>query len=148
MRKFLILSLLVLCMGAGASAKSLVLLLSDGTEVYYLLGGEADPVMKIVDGEVCVNADKYAFSGIQKFYISQTDDPSGIPGVEAGGAEMRDGVLYVRGKGAVRVFTADGRAVGAGVSADGGVTSVDMNALPQGVYVLSVNGKSMKFLKR
>ena len=60
------------------SAKSLVLTLKNGTLVYYLLGGEANPMMRFVDGDIVVNTDKYEFGNIKNFYISATDDPSGI----------------------------------------------------------------------
>jgi hypothetical protein len=43
-----------------------------------MLGGTKNPMMRFVDGKVCVNSDEYAFSNIKNFYISETDDPSGI----------------------------------------------------------------------
>lgn len=151
MKKFLLLSLLSLCLSATASAKSLVLLLEDGTKVYYLLGGDTNPLMKVVDGEVYVNADKYAFSGINKFYISTEDDPNGIGGVEAEGKSvapvMQDGVLYVNTTGAVSVYTLDGRATGAEVSSVNGGVAVNVDALPKGVYILKVGKNSVKFMK-
>ena len=49
------------------SAKSLVLTLKNGTLVYYLLGGEANPMMRLTDGDIVVNTDKYEFGNIQNF---------------------------------------------------------------------------------
>ena len=43
-----------------ATAKSVVFTLSNGTKIYYLLGGETNPVMRFVDGKITVNADSYA----------------------------------------------------------------------------------------
>ena len=76
MKKLTILCLLCLA-SMGAMAKSLVLTLSDGTLVYYLLGGETDPRMRFVEGKIEVNTDVYQISGIKNFYISNEDDPVG-----------------------------------------------------------------------
>ena len=67
MKKLTILCLLCLA-SMGAMAKSLVLTLSDGTLVYYLLGGETDPRMRFVEGKIEVNTDVYEISGIKNFY--------------------------------------------------------------------------------
>ena len=62
--------LMSVCM---ASAKSVVFTLSNNTKVYYLLGGEKNPVMKFVDGKLVVNTDTYEFSKIKNFVISEED---------------------------------------------------------------------------
>ena len=148
MKKFLALSLL-LCLATVASAKSLVLLLEDGTEVYYLLAGETDPVMTWADSAAIVNGDSYSISGITKFYISDTDDPSAVETVEAEDeAIFKAGVMYVKGDHEITVCTLDGRAVEASVSSDGSVTAVNTNALPAGTYVISFGNGALKFLKR
>ena len=148
MKQFLFLSLL-LCLATAANAKSLVLLLEDGTEVYYLLAGETDPVMTWADDEAIVDGDSYSISGITKFYISDTDDPSAVEAVEAEGeATFKAGVMYVKGDHEVAICTLDGRVVEASVSSDGSVTSVNTNALPAGTYVISFGTGALKFLKR
>ncbi len=149
MKKTVLLALLALCIASVANAKSLVLQLTDSTKIYYLLGGETNPVLKMVDGEVYVNADQYAFSNVDKFYVSQTDDPntaiSGVPGGKS--HTMANGILYVQGTGNVRLYAADGRLLSVPVTTADGITAVDANQLPSGTYVLTVNGKSVKFLK-
>jgi len=74
----------LLCMGLGlmavlaVEAKSLVITLSDGTLVYYLLSNDKSPVMRMVPGGFTVNSDTYQFSEVKNFYISQTDDPNPV----------------------------------------------------------------------
>jgi hypothetical protein len=148
--------LLSLAMGfalsvGNLSAKSLVLTLSDGTLVYYLLGGTVSPMMKFIDGGFTVNADAYEFSGIKNFYISSTDDPTGVTSVAAvGGKPVFDGsLLRVATAGTeVAVYTADGKRVAAPVSRAGDFTTVDMSGLGRGVYLVRIGGASMKVLKK
>jgi len=143
--------LILLALMAGTlslSAKSLVLLMTDGTKIYYLLGGEVNPKMTMNDGEVTVNTDKYVFSNIERFYISDTDDPLlAIDDARAEGS-WKDGVFYVKTASAVQVYTVDGRLVDASVAPQGALKAVDTSRLPAGTYVLRVGDKSMKFMKR
>lgn len=124
-------------------AKSLVITLADGTEVYYLLGGDVNPVMKFKDGKVTVNADAYEISDIKKFVISQTDDPSGIK------AET----FYVKGKQDIEVFSLDGKKVDTIKSTslqskEDAISSLSLTTLPKGVYVLKIGSATMKVLKK
>ncbi len=139
MKKTLLIALMA-CSCMMASAKSLVLKMTDGTEVYYLLGGETTPVMKIVEGQVVVNADTYEFSGIDRFYISATDNPVGIKDMS--------GTLYTKAGGTLHIYTLDGKQVQAPTSNVDGIEAVDTNQLPAGAYIINVNGKSIKFLKK
>lgn len=151
MKKMLSLALAAaLAMAAlSAQAKSLVLVLSDSTEVYYLLAGDVDPRMTWADGTVTVNSDDYALSDFVKFFISDTDDPSGIQDIAAADQPtFSAGVMRVKGTPEVRVFTMDGRAVQAQASSDGNVTTLDTNALPAGAYVVTFGKGSLKFHKK
>jgi len=134
----------------SASAKSLVLEMADGTKIYYLLGGEVNPKMTINDGEVYVNMDKYMFANIAKFYISDTDDPAlAIDDVQSDASlTFKDGKIFMQTAGPVRIYTADGRLVDTKVTTMGTLQTVDANSLETGTYILRVNGKSVKFMKK
>ena len=56
----------------------MVITLSDGTLVYYLLSSGKSPVMRMVPGGFMVNDDSYRYADVQNFYISQTDDPNPV----------------------------------------------------------------------
>ncbi|MDO4822587.1 MAG: T9SS type A sorting domain-containing protein [Bacteroidales bacterium] len=142
MKKLLFIIVLMVA-AVTVQAKSLVITLADGTEVYYLLGGDVNPVMKFKDGKVTVNADAYEISDIKKFVISQTDDPSGIK------AET----FYVKGKQDIEVFSLDGKKVDTIKSTslqskEDAISSLSLTTLPKGVYVLKIGSATMKVLKK
>lgn len=142
MKKLLFIIVLMVA-AVTVQAKSLVITLADGTEVYYLLGGDVNPVMKFKDGKVTVNADAYEISDIKKFVISQTDDPSGIK------AET----FYVKGKQDIEVFSLDGKKVDTIKSTslqskEDAISSLSLTILPKGVYVLKIGSATMKVLKK
>lgn len=146
MKKLLFIIVLMVA-AVTVQAKSLVITLADGTEVYYLLGGDVNPVMKFKDGKVTVNADAYEISDIKKFVISQTDDPSGIK------AET----FYVKGKQKgkqdIEVFSLDGKKVDTIKSTslqskEDAISSLSLTTLPKGVYVLKIGSATMKVLKK
>ena len=128
------LSVLTLC----ASARSLLITLQDGTEVYYLLGGDTNPVMRFVGKKLIVNADNYEFSNIAKFVISQTDDPNAI----------ETQTLSVKGNKAVSVYTLDGKQVKVDVDAKDGFSAIRTSALPKGIYIVRIGNQSMKVVKQ
>ena len=133
------------------SAKSLVLTLKNGTLVYYLLGGDTNPVMRFTDEGMTVNADKYEFSGIRNFYISDTDDPNGISHTTQGAeASYKNNMLTLSSKEtkAIRIYSADGSEISAPVQQKGNATQIDLNALPQGTYIISDGTTSFKVLKK
>lgn len=149
MKKTFCLAALLFAVAFSARAKSLVLVLGDSTEVYYLLAGEVDPKMTWADGNVTVDGDTYALSDFVKFYISDTDDPTGVQAVATGDEPtFSAGVMRVTGEREVRVHTLDGRAVEAQATTDGLTTTLDTNALPAGVYVVTFGSGSLKFHKK
>ena len=138
---------LTICPVVSMQAKSIVFVLSDGTEVYYLV--DKSPVMKWNDGKVTVETDVYTVEGISHFYLSETDDPDAIEDVVAKeGIQMDGSNIVVKTSHKVSVCTADGKTIDARQSTSGGYVSVDVSALPQGIYVVNTGNQSMKFLKR
>lgn len=133
-----------------AHAKSLVLLLSDSTEVYYLLAGDVDPKMTWADGIVTINDDTYELSGFLKFYISDTDDPTAVRTVQSDSEQplLNAGQMCVAGQVDIRVYTTDGRRVDAPSAWDGTTTTLDTRALPAGTYVITFGTGTLKYRKQ
>lgn len=133
------------------SAKSLVLTLKNGSLVYYLLGEESNPMMRFVDGGIAVNTDKYEFANIRNFYISATDDPSGIKQVMKGDVQYTHNMVVVDTENSLlptAVYTCDGHKIDTPIQQANGKTLVDLNPLPQGSYVVTIGESSLKILKK
>lgn len=134
------------------SAKSLVLTLADGSEVYYLLGGETNPMMKFIDGAVYINADEYSFSGIEKFCISQTDDPNGIEATasEKNGISIQKGAIYMKTAAkaeGISIYAANGSKIDAKIEKSGDIVTVSTVSIPKGIYIIKAGDSSVKFIK-
>lgn len=121
-----------------ASARSILFTLQDGTEVYYLLGGETNPVMKFIDKQLTVNADNYEFSNIARFIISQTDDPNAI----------EPQTISVKTNNNISVFTLDGKQVKVDTTTQGGFNAIRTSNLPKGIYIVKIGNQSMKVVKQ
>lgn len=149
MKKIIALFILALSM-MQVSAKSVVFTLSNGTLVYYLLGGDTNPVMKFVDGKVVVNADTYEISGIKNFYISETDDPTMISTVTARNTVSYNGNTFVvKGKTSqVKVFSVNGTEAETPVTENDDNTYINMGSLQKGTYVVKVGETSFKVMKK
>lgn len=151
MKKLLLVLSLLLLTSVRMDAKSVVFTLTDGTLVYYLLGGDTDPMLRFSDGIVTVEADSYALSNIKNFYISETDDPNAIERVlDSRNMSYSGGTLVFRAatQQAVKVYAADGREVEALVSRSGDLTTVCLSALPAGTYIVRAGQSSVKVLKK
>lgn len=133
------------------SAKSLVLTLENGTRVYYLLGGNTNPMIRFVDGKIKVDTDIYEFSGIKNFYISATDDPNGIEHtINSTMAEYNDNmVIFDTDKPLmVKVYSSGGNEMNVYPRWVGDKTVVDLSPLPQGAYIITAGETSLKILKK
>lgn len=129
----------------------MVFTLSDGTLVYYLVGGDTNPMVRLADGSVTVNTDKYELSRIKNFYVSEEDDPNGVESVlAAAGVTYGDNTLVIRSaaSGPVKVYTAGGTEVQADIQAVDDVVTVNLGSLPKGVYVVYTGGASFKVYKK
>lgn len=150
MKKISLLIAFVLFASVGAMAKSVVFTLSNGTLVYYLLGGDTNPMMRFIDGKIVVNADEYELTDIKNFYISATDDPNGI---EETLAEQKisfssNRFMVKAASGKVEVHAISGAKVDAPVVNTNGYVSVDLSGLSNGAYVISVDNSSFKVMKK
>lgn len=141
--------MVLLASACMVSARSLVLTLSNNTKVYYLLGGEVNPVMRFVDGKMTVNTDTYAFSNIKNFFISEEDDPTAIEEVKPVASRFDGNTLVVEGEAkAVKVYGTDGKRVDAPVVQLDGHVSVDMSGLRKGTYIINIGKDSVKVQKK
>lgn len=144
--------LLSLCLlSLGMQAKSLVLTLSDGTKMYYQLGGETNPVMRFVEGGMTVDTDSYQLSDIKNFSISDEDAPTGIaeqPATLHPHFVANTLVINAADAPQVKVHALAGNEVQADVKKSGDVISINLNALPRGTYIVSTGKASVKVMKK
>ena len=150
MKKFTF-SLLVLMASMGASAKSVVFTLTDDTKVYYLLSSAANPMLRFKDGKMTVEDEVYEFSMVKNFYISDEDDPNAIEQVlSKQNMTFKSNTVLIRSDvvKTLKVYTLDGVEVKVQVQKTDDVTSVDLNGLEKGVYLISTGNTSMKVWKK
>lgn len=151
MKKLSLLFTFLLIATVGAMAKSVVFTLSNGTKVYYLLGGETNPMLRFVDGKVTVDADAYSISDIKNFYISDEDDPNAIEDVQAGqGISYSANMIVAHASDVttVKVYTIGGAEVKADVQKSDDMVTVNLNGLAKGAYIVSLGKTSLKVLKK
>lgn len=148
MKKTLLLAI-ALMMAMSMSAKSLVLTLADGTDVYFLLGGEKDPVMKVTNETVTVDTQSFTFTDVVKFRISQTDDPNAIRELTSGSTRFDGNTLFVSSSDKqIQLYTVDGKKVDVKGSQTDGMTMIPVDNLSSGIYLLRVGNQTMKFIKK
>ena len=152
MNKRIVIAMTCLLFSIGISfGKSLVLTLANKTLVYYMLGGDKNPMMRFADGKVCVDSDEYSFSNIKNFYISETDDPNGIEHLlKEQQITYKAGTLIVHTDSpeSISVYTVNGMKISVPVELAGNVVAVSMTQLPNGVYVVRVGESSFKVFKQ
>lgn len=149
--KKLTFSLLMLVASIGATAKSLVFTLNDGTKVYYQLSSEVNPIMRFKEGKLLVNDDVYEFDGIKNFYLSDEDAPNAIENVQSRpNVTFKANTVLIPADAVkvLKVFTVDGVEVKTVIQNEGDVFSVDLNGLAKGVYVISTGKSSLKVIKK
>ena len=142
---------MLLIASIGASAKSVVFTLNDGTKVYYLLSAEVSPMLRFKDGKMVVNEDTYEFTDIKNFYISEEDDPNAIEKVLAKHNVTFEANTVVINSDSVKitkVYTLDGVEVKVPVEKSENVISVNLNGLERGTYLISTGDSSLKVLKK
>ena len=149
--KKLTFSLLMLVASIGATAKSLVFTLNDGTKVYYQLSSEVNPIMRFKEGKLLVNDDVYEFDGIKNYYLSDEDAPNAIENVQSKpNVTFKANTVLIPADAVkvLKVFTVDGVEVKTVIQNEGDVFSVDLNGLAKGVYVISTGKSSLKVIKK
>jgi len=146
-KKVILICTLALLTSMSANARSLVLVLSDSTKIYFLLDDK--PVLRMVDGKVLIDTQAFSFEDVDHFYISQTDDPSSIEAVLAERKVKFEGnTLVVDGDKAVEVYAVNGTRMKVKMSKSAGVTMVNTEDLVKGVYIVKIGKTSFKFSKK
>ena len=146
-KKVILICTLALLTQMSANARSLVLVLSDSTKIYFLLDDK--PVLRMVDGKVLIDTQAFSFEDVDHFYISQTDDPSSIEAVLAERKVKFEGnTLGVEGDKAVEVYAVNGTRMKVKMSKSAGVTMVNTEDLVKGVYIVKIGKTSFKFSKK
>lgn len=134
------------CSMPSANAKSLVIVLIDGSEVYYNIDTQS-AIMHLTDGNVTVEVDSYQFSNIERFYISNEDAPSAIDNAPLFRPVAQDGILYVPNQDSATLYTMDGKEIV--VSRNGKNTQTfNLTSLPSGTYLLKTKNATLKFIKK
>jgi len=142
---------LLLLFSVGASAKSVVFTLTDGTKIYYQLSSETNPMLRFKDGKMTVNDDVYEFSDIKNFYISDEDAPNAIESVlSKQNITFKANTLLIRSEDvkSLKVYTLEGVEVKVQVQKTEDVLSVDLNGLERGTYLISTGNSSIKVWKK
>ena len=146
-KKAILICTLALLTQMSANARSLVLVLSDSTKIYFLLDDK--PVLRMVDGKVLIDTQAFSFEDVDHFYISQTDDPSSIEAVLAERKVKFEGnTLVVDGDKTVEVYAVNGTKMKVKMSKSAGVTMVNTEDLVKGVYIVKIGKTSFKFSKK
>ena len=146
-KKVILICTLALLTQMSANARSLVLVLSDSTKIYFLLDDK--PVLRMVDGKVLIDTQAFSFEDVDHFYISQTDDPSSIEAVLAERKVKFEGnTRVVDGDKAVEVYAVNGTKMKVKMSKSAGVTMVNTEDLVKGVYIVKIGKTSFKFSKK
>jgi len=146
-KKVILICTLALLTSMSANARSLVLVLSDSTKIYFLLDDK--PVLRMVDGKVLIDTQAFSFEDVDHFYISQTDDPSSIEAVLAERKVKFEGnTLVVDGDKAVEVYAVNGTKMKVKMNKSAGVTMVNTEDFVKGVYIVKIGKTSFKFSKK
>ena len=132
-----------------AAAKSLVIELADGTEVYYLIQSDSFPVMTVNDKSVNINTDQYEFSQFAKFRISNTDAPAAVKTVKKDNVAYDGGKLCISGCDRhVAVYGTDGKKVKVEITKAEDMTVVNTGDLKRGAYIIQTGTSSLKIIKK
>jgi hypothetical protein len=147
MKKTILIGILSLLSALTVEARSLVVVLTDSTKIYFLLDDK--PVMRLESDMVWIDTQSFSIDHVDRFYISQTDDPSGIEAIMAERKmQMNGSTLVIAGNEEVTLYGVNGTKVKARVSKVADMTSVDTSDLPKGPYVVKIGKASFKFIKK
>lgn len=156
MKRAVVIALLTLCIFGVAHSRGLVLQLVGGAKAFYPLpSNDASVSLKMTQEGFQVETAQYAFTLIEKFYISETDEASEINLFSTSQPDIvqQGGVLYIIGcDKPLHVYGIDGKEVslhGRGiVQTIGNTTTVNIHSLPAGTYIIQTGNKKVKLMKQ
>ena len=157
-KNILILFLFLLHIGF-ISARSLVIELRDGTKMYYLISLDENPCLVFDQGNMSINSDLFTVSEVEKFYISETDNPNRLT------TPQQEEAFKSTGRAAeslhiiieslnpdklpkVSLYSIDGKSLESSYSFKGNELILETSGLARGIYILQIGNKSLKFQKK
>ena len=148
--KKLILVLLTLLSTISLSAdnKSLIITFNDGTTQVFGLAELPDILME--NDKMIINAGnttiEYDLYKVKTFTFGMA---SGIDNTTIQDVLMNGNKLYIPGtNNKIRIFSIDGTSVKLPNIQTGNANVLDLDPLPKSVYIINVNGKSVKIIKK
>lgn len=157
-KNMLLFFLLLLPLGF-ISARSLVIELKDGTKMYYLVSLDENPCLVFDQDNVSIQSDRFIVSHVEKFYISETDNPNRVSNPKSEQAFASTGVasetLHIiiehpenLEQGKIRLFSIEGKLLECSFNLEGKELIVETAGLDRGIYILQIGNKSLKFQKK
>lgn len=150
MRK-LLLTILVLCccLLAKAEDKTLMITFSDNTTQTFVLSAlpqisMANDKMTITTASATAEYDLYK---VKTFTFGTSTGIQNI-GTDVSFSTQGDRIIVSGTDAQVRLFAIDGKAVSATPVRTDGHTVISLSELPKGIYIINVNGKSVKISKQ
>lgn len=135
-------------LAASAEGKSLVVTFSDGTKAEYALStlpeiSMANDKLSVVTTATTAEFDLYK---VKTFTFTTSSAISSV--AQRGYTISGDAIVFEGEATQTRIFSIDGKAVSVAPIISGGQTVIPLNGLGKGVYIISVNGKSVKISRR
>ncbi|WP_279147690.1 T9SS type A sorting domain-containing protein [Segatella bryantii] len=149
MRKFILAFIFAICVFAAKAAdKSLIITFNDNTTQIFALSDlpnikMQNDKMTIVAGLTTAEYDLYK---VRTFTFGES---TGIEDVTNEKLTFEGNSLIIPGSSnQIRIFSIDGMCVSFDSTQLGSFTVLNLESLPQGVYVINTNGKSVKITKK
>lgn len=132
-----------------AQSKSLFITFSDNTRAEFTLASQpeisfGDDMLKVKAGDQSVS---YELKRVLTFTYGAS---TGVRQVESDMAFKMEGntIVAYGNTPRIRVFAIDGKAVNLTAVKMGNCQTIDIGQLPEGVYIVNVNGKSIKVARK
>lgn len=148
-RLLLSLCVAITALTTQADNKSLFVTFDDGTRVEFALS--TTPEVTVTDNKLTITSTvttaSYDLWTVKTFTYGAT---TGINDVQTSqqGFSLEGDNIVVDGNVNVRIFAVDGKAVSVTPETTGNQTVIPLNGLAKGVYVININGKSVKISRR
>lgn len=148
-RLLLSLCVAITALTTQADNKSLFVTFDDGTRVEFALS--TTPEVTVTDNKLTITSTvttaSYDLWTVKTFTYGAT---TGINDVQTSqqGFSLEGDNIVVDGNVNVRIFAVDGKAVSVTPKTTGDQTIIPLNGLAKGVYIININGKSVKISRR
>lgn len=149
--KRLLLSLCVALTSLATQAdnKSLFVTFDDGSRVEFALS--TTPEVAVTDNKLTITSTattaSYELWTVKTFTYGTTTGINNVTANQQNFSISGDNII-VEGNATVRIFAIDGKAVPVTPETNGGQTIIPLDGLAKGVYVININGKSVKISRR